>query len=155
MISKDIAQAIDESVLCWLATCSQDGWPNVSPKEVFAAFDEEHLVLANIASPVSVRNISANPKVCVSFVDVFAQKGFKLSGLARNLSHSHPEFSKWVQPLEAMTQGRFTIDSVIVVAVEEAETIVAPSYRFFPDEVSEASQRAAAMRRYGVRPALD
>lgn len=59
-------------ILCWLATVDADGQPNVSPKEIFTVFDSEHLVIANIAL-ASVRNIAVNPRVCVSFVDVFVQ----------------------------------------------------------------------------------
>jgi predicted pyridoxine 5'-phosphate oxidase superfamily flavin-nucleotide-binding protein len=36
---------IHRTVLCWLATVDAHGQPNVSPKEVFAAFDENHLVI--------------------------------------------------------------------------------------------------------------
>lgn len=61
------------------------GQPHVSPKEVFAVVDDQHVVIANIASPHTVRNIAINPRVCLSFVDVFVQKGFKLQGLARTV----------------------------------------------------------------------
>lgn len=108
-------------------------------------------MIANIASPHSVRNIETNPAVCVSFVDVFVQKGFKLRGVARNVRKTEPEFATWVAPLEPM-KGRFTIHSVIVVDVASVEPILAPSYRFFPDEVTEESQRAGAMQAYRVRP---
>jgi uncharacterized protein len=153
MITDEIARVARKSVLCWLATASADGRPNVSPKEVFAPFDREHLVIANIASPSSVRNIAANAQVCVSFIDVFVQKGFKLSGTARNITRGHAEYETWAPPLLAVTQGRFTIHSVIVVKVLAVEAILAPNYRFHPDEVTEESQVASAMRTYGVRPA--
>ena len=74
---------IQRSVLCWLATADAQGQPNVSPKEVFAAFDEQRLVIAHIASPISVKNIQQNPKVCVSLIDIFVQKGWKLIGTAQ------------------------------------------------------------------------
>ncbi len=35
MLTSDIKKYIDQSVLCWLATVSKDGIPNVSPKEIF------------------------------------------------------------------------------------------------------------------------
>jgi predicted pyridoxine 5'-phosphate oxidase superfamily flavin-nucleotide-binding protein len=64
-------------VLCWLATVDEAGRPNVSPKEIFTAHGDDHLLIAHLASPGSVRNLRARPEVCVSFVDVFVQKGFK------------------------------------------------------------------------------
>lgn len=57
-------------MLCWLATVDAQGQPNVSPKEVWAIADDRHVVVANIASPVTVRNIAQQPQVCLSFVDV-------------------------------------------------------------------------------------
>jgi predicted pyridoxine 5'-phosphate oxidase superfamily flavin-nucleotide-binding protein len=82
MITNEVKKYIDNSVLCWLATCSKDGEPNVSPKEMFTYKDENTLLIANIASPSSIANIQENPKVCVSFVEVFVQKGFKIKGNA-------------------------------------------------------------------------
>ena len=80
MLTTDIKKSIDTCVLCWLATVDKDQQPNVSPKEMFTYLDDHTLLIANIASPNSVRNIAQQPKVSVSFVDVFTQKGFKLKG---------------------------------------------------------------------------
>jgi len=153
MLTDEVADAARRSVLCWLATVDATGQPNVSPKEVFAVFDREHLVVANIASPRSVRNVAANPRVCVSFVDVFVQKGFKVAGTARVVAKGAADYARWAQPLERLAGPRFPIHGVIVVRAEAIEPIVAPSYRLYPGEVTEASQVAAAMRTYGVRPA--
>ena len=60
MLSSEVQNSAAHSVLCWLATVDGNGQPNVSPKEIFAVFDTEHLVVANIASPTSVRNIEVN-----------------------------------------------------------------------------------------------
>ena len=153
MLSPEVQHSATRSVLCWLATVGADGQPNVSPKEVFAVFDTNHLVIANIASPKSVRNIEVNPLVCVSFVDVFVQKGFKVLGAARCVRKTESEFASWATPLLAKAGPRFTIHSVIVVKASSVEPILAPSYRLYAAEISEESQVAAAMRTYGVQPA--
>jgi len=142
---------IHRSVLCWLATVDAHGQPNVSPKEVFAAFDEQHLVIAHIASPISVRNIQQNPKVCVSLIDIFVQKGWKLIGQAQNVNASDEAFHAYAKPLLAMAGGKFKIQAVLVVKVEHAHPILAPSYRFYPDTITEEAQMDAAMKAYGVR----
>lgn len=152
-LTPEVQACAARSVLCWLATVDPTGRPNVSPKEIFAVVDARHLVIAHIASPGSVRNIEAHPAVCVSFIDIFVQKGFKLRGVARNLSHQHADFATWAAPLVAMAGPRFPIHSVLVVEVVEVEAIVAPSYRLYPAETTEASQVASAMRQYAVRPA--
>ena len=151
MLSPKLQTSAKTSILCWLATVDADGQPNVSPKEIFTVFDFEHLVIANIASPSSVRNIAVNPRVCVSFVDVFVQKGFKVFGSARNVSKQDADFATWAAPLQAMAGPRFPVHSVIVVRATGFESILAPSYRFYP-ETTEQAQVASAMRAYGVRP---
>ena len=109
------------SVLCWLATVDADGQPNVSPKEVWAIADDRHVVVA------------------------------KLQGVAREVPGNTPEFSDWAAPLQAMVGQRFTIQSVLVIRVTSVAPIVAPSYRFYPDETTEISQVDAALRAYGVQ----
>ena len=152
MLSPEVHDCAARSVLCWLATVDAAGQPNVSPKEIFAVLDAEHLVIANIASPTSVRNIDGNPRVCVSFIDVFVQKGFKVSGEARNVRQQDADFSRWSAPLLALAGPRFPIHSVLVVRAGAVEPILAPSYRLYPSETSEQSQVASAMRAYGVQP---
>jgi len=141
----------ESSVLCWLATVGEDGQPNVSPKEVFCVVDDEHIVVANIASAGSAKNIHTHPKVCLSFVDVFAQKGYKVQGVATDVRPSAPDFAQWAEPLLKMVGERFRIHSVFVVRATAVEPIVAPSYRFYPHETTEASQIEAALRAYGVK----
>ena len=151
LINASVQEAARRSVLCWLATVDADGQPNVSPKEVWAIADDAHVLVANIASPQSVRNIAQQPQVCLSFVDVFVQKGFKLVGTARAVRAADPEFSAWAAPLLCMVGQRFVIHSVLVIRVTSVAPIVAPSYRFYPDETTEASQVASGMRTYNVQ----
>ncbi len=153
MLTDAVREAAHRSVLCWLATVDAEGQPNVSPKEVWAIADDQHVVVAHIASPISARNIAQQPQVCLSFVDVFVQKGFKLLGRARELRATDPEFATWAKPLLAMVGQRFTIHSVLVIHVKSVSAIVAPSYRFYPDDTTEASQVVSGMRAYKVQPA--
>lgn len=145
-------EALEGCVLCWLATADAQGQANVSPKEIFAVVDEVHLAIAHIASPISVRNVKHNPKVCVSLIDVFVQKGWKLIGKAQYVGASDPAFQTWASPLLDLAGNKFTIQGVVVVHVEQASPIVAPSYRFYPESTSEEKQIEAAMNAYGVRP---
>lgn len=151
MMNDAVRENASRSVLCWLATVDANGQPNVSPKEVWAVADDEHVVVAHIASPISARNIAHNPQVCLSFVDVFVQKGFKLVGTAREVRADNAEFATWAKPLLAMVGERFTIHSVLVVHVKSVASILAPSYRFYPNETTEASQVASGMRTYNVQ----
>ncbi|MCA9195373.1 MAG: pyridoxamine 5'-phosphate oxidase family protein [Planctomycetaceae bacterium] len=133
LILPDIAESINESVLCWLATTSEDGFPNVSPKEAFLYDGEDRILIANIASPISVKNIHRDDRVCVSFVNVFVQKGFKVVGHAKVLVPGDSEFEVQHGKLVEAIGTTFPILSVIEVTPTKVVEIVAPSYRLFPD----------------------
>lgn len=148
-LAAEMRACLDEAVLCWVATADVDGQPNVSPKEVFAALGDA-IYVAHIASPKTIRNIEVNPRVMVSVVDVFAQRGWQFTGQATLVWPESAAFSAMVEPLEAMTQGLYPIKAVIVVAVTKAEMIVAPSSWLFPDE-PESTVRQRVLDRYGVR----
>ncbi|SDX62595.1 pyridoxamine 5'-phosphate oxidase family protein [Roseicitreum antarcticum] len=145
------SSAPEKAVLCWLATVDADNRPNVSPKEIYAQTGADRLVIADIASARSVRNIRANPAVCVSLIDVFLQRGRKLEGQAEIIAPDHPGFTELAAPLVAMTGGKFPIRHVISLHIARTTPILAPSYRHTPDR-SVADLQADAYQTYGVQP---
>jgi len=150
MITNKVRELAQRSVICWLATSDSDGQPNVSPKEIYVIFNEDTILIANIASAKSTSNIRKNKKVCVSFIDIFVQKGFKIIGEAIEITSAAKDYSKWVAPLHAMAGDRYPIHSVLVVKVNAIEEILAPSYILYPSETSEESQIKAARVLYGL-----
>jgi predicted pyridoxine 5'-phosphate oxidase superfamily flavin-nucleotide-binding protein len=150
-LTEAVCEAARRSVLCWLATVDAQGQPNVSPKEVWSMVDDRHVVVANIASPLTARNIAQQPKVCLSFVDVFVQKGYKLQGTAREVLSDASDFVEWASPLLTIVGARFIIRSVLLMTVQSVEPIVAPSYFFYPDTTNESGQIDAALKTYGLR----
>jgi len=151
MITADIKKSLEDSVLCWLASVSKDGVPNVTPKETFTSYDDKMVLIANIASPGSVRNIKANPDVCLSFIDVFDQRGFKLVGKAEIIGRSNPEFEALYQPLYALAGDDYPVISIIKIEITETETIQAPSYKLFPDRAY-GERLQDTYETYGVKP---
>lgn len=150
MLTDEIKKFVNQSVLCWLATASKEGIPNVSPKEAFTAYGNSNLLIANIASPQSIRNILENEQVCVSFIDIFIQKGYQLKGKAVVIPKSDQTFNSLVGPLVQMVGEKFPIASVINVSITGVKPIIAPSYILFP-EITEEEQRANAMKMYKVQ----
>lgn len=152
MINDAVREDIRNSVLCWLATVDEKGQPNVSPKEIFTDHGNDAILIADIASPVSMRNIARQPLVCVSFVDVFRQRGFKIAGRARLISPEHPDFATTGARLQEMAGADFKVRRAIHVTVNRISRIWAPSYALFPDRTVE-EQQARGYATYGVRPA--
>lgn len=151
MLNNDIREYIERSVLCWLATVDETAAPNVSPKEIFTYFDDHTLLIANIASPTSVKNIKTNPNICVGFVDVFVQKGYKLKGTAKIIEANDASFAPKMERLSKLVDEQLPIESVIEVNVTKVDKIIAPSYFLFSN-TTEATQIMRAMKNYGVTP---
>ena len=147
-ITQAVLDSIDASVLCWLATVDRQGLPNVSPKEVFAAY-EDKLIIANIASPISVKNIGEHDQVCVCFIDILVQKGHQLKGTAEVITKQDERYHNYEQTLLKLTEGKYPIQSIMCVTVEYIKEIIAPSYLLDPD-TTEESQIRKAKEIYGL-----
>ena len=133
MIPDDVIESMEGSVLCWLATVSEAGLPNVSPKEAWVYSGAGKILVAHIASPVTVRNIERIPEVCLSFINIFLQKGYKITGKARVLRKQMEGFEEAFQSLTAAFGTQFPISAVIEIQPQAVAPIIAPSYRLFPD----------------------
>lgn len=147
-MNPDARAAIESAVLCWLATADADGRPSVSPKEIFSLVGDD-IVIAHIASPRSVRNINANPHVCLNVLDVFEQRGYRIAGKAVVVTPDASDFALLVAPLRVMAGEAFPIKAVIRVIVEAIEPLVAPSLWMYPD-ADPAERRAGVLANYGV-----
>lgn len=150
MITDEVKKNIDKSVLCWLATTNEQNEPNVSPKEMFALYDDKTLLVANIASPNTIQNIKTNSKVCVSFLDIFVQKGYKLKGIAKVIEKTNIGYDEKLKLLTNLFTDKFPIKSIIEIDLETVDKIVAPSYYMYP-ETTEKSQIESAMMTYKVK----
>jgi len=135
-MNQTVKDYIDHSVLCWLATSSEDNMPNVSPKEIFTYYNDE-IVIANIASPQTVKNIQQNEKVCLSFIHIFIQKGFQIKGIATILEKTHKTYKAKEAKLIEMTQDQFPFSNIINIRVESIKDIWAPSYLLYPDTIED------------------
>lgn len=149
MLTKEIEAAIDDSVLCWLATSSADNMPNVSPKEIFCYFEDDTIIVANIASPQTVKNIRANKNVCISFIDILKQKGFQLKGAAEIIEKSATDFSKMEKMLLHLTEGKFPFATITKITITSSKPIIAPKYLLYPN-TTEEQQVESAKKSYGL-----
>ena len=142
---------IDKSVLCWLATVSEAGEPSVSPKELWGIAGEDSLVIAEIAFANGVTNIRNRSRACVSFVEIFRQKGMKIYVEAEIIPSSTESFQDLGVELLAIAGDRFVVRNLIHVHVDRASKIIAPGYMFFPDK-DEEKVIQEFFRTYGVHP---
>lgn len=136
-------------MLCWLATLSKNGAPNVNPKSAWLYREDDRIWVADIASPKTVANIRYSPKVCLSFVDALTQKGYKIVGKARILETGDEGFDEAFDKLTAYIGGKFPIPSVIEISVELVAPIKAPKCILLP-ETPESEMVQQALKSYGL-----
>lgn len=150
MLSPSIIRSINKSVLCWLATATKEGIPNVSPKEVFTHYNTELIIIANIASPQTVKNIRENEHVCISFIDILVQKGYQLKGVAKIIDKKSEKFSSYENELLKITEGKYPFNTITEITRTKTKEIIAPRYILYPD-TTEAMQIASAKKAYGLQ----
>ena len=82
ILDDDMKRVVRQQRLGFVATVCPDGTPNLSPKGTAAIWDDDHLVFADLASPVTMANLRHNPALELNVVDVFARKGYRFKGTA-------------------------------------------------------------------------
>lgn len=147
MLTQEIRNYIDKSILCWLATSSIENQPNVSPKEIFTTFGDNSIIIANIASPKRILNILKNEKVCISFIDILVQKGFQIHGKAEIINNQNSLFTILEKDLLKMTEGKFPFKTIIKIDIDNTKPIIAPKYILYP-ETTEKEQIENAKKTY-------
>ena len=148
-LTSEIKEYINRSVLCWLATVSAENIPNVSPKEIFNYYGTNKIIVANIASPQTVRNIKQNPNISISFIDILVQKGFQVKGKAKIIGKVDSEFLEMEKILNEMTGGNFPFLTITEIKIEQIKPIIAPKYILYP-ETTESEQIESAKKIYRI-----
>jgi predicted pyridoxine 5'-phosphate oxidase superfamily flavin-nucleotide-binding protein len=150
-LTDEMKRAIKELHLCYVASVSPQGQPNLSPKGTLQVWDDDHLVFADIASPKTVANVLVNPHVEINIVNPFSRRGFRFKGRAEVL-HSGREFETVAGELRARNGPTFPVRNVVKVRVDVARPVLSPAYTCNPP-ASEDETRRKWMAFYGVRPA--
>jgi uncharacterized protein len=143
MLTPDMQRIIEEQRLGFVATTSVDGTPNVSPKGTFAVLDDRTIAFGEIRSPGTIRNLKANPRVEVNFVDPFVRKGYRFAGLATVVERGDPGFDVVLPRLRSSLANR--IRAIVTIAVSKALPLTSPAY---DDGTTEPELRRAWTSRF-------
>ena len=127
VLSEAMQRLVREQRLGYIATVSEDGTPNVSPKGSLTVLDPSNLVFADVESPHTVRNIERNPRVEVNVVDPLVRKGYRFRGKATVL-HSGVSFWNVLEMYRAEGADVRRIRSVVLIEVESAAPLISPIY---------------------------
>jgi predicted pyridoxine 5'-phosphate oxidase superfamily flavin-nucleotide-binding protein len=122
MLTMDMKRIIREQRLGFVATASLDGTPNVSPKGSFAVLDDQTIAFGEIRSPGTIRNLKANPRIDVNFVDPFVRKGY----LATVVERGEPGFDTLLANLRSTLAHRMR--AIVTIALTRAMPLTSPAY---------------------------
>jgi uncharacterized protein len=147
ILTEEMKRAVTELQLCYAATVTLDGKPNLSPKGSITVLSDDELGFADLASPGTVENLRHNPAIELNVVDPFTRRGFRFKGRAeivKNDREAHRQI--------AQTLGRdYPFEQVVKIRVETASEVSSPVYTRTPS--SEAEVKQLWLERYGYRSA--
>src|SRR6476659_3342203 len=116
ILTTEIKEFVRQQKLGYVATVCPDGTPNLSPKGTTIAWDDEHLVFADIHSPGTVENLLRNPAIEVNVVNVFTRKGYRFKGIGKVLSEGSL-FDEIISFYRA-AGSKYTINHIVLIKVE-------------------------------------
>ena len=148
IITEDMLAIVESAHLCFAATVTPDGRPNLSPKGTIRVWDDDHLFFLDIASPGTRANLARNPYIELNVVDERSRRGYRFFGRA-SLHAGDDVFNDAMKRVFAEERANYPVASVVLIAVERAEPVVSPGYLHV---ASEAEMRQAWKER---RAALD
>jgi uncharacterized protein len=143
MLTADMKRVIEEQRLGFAATAAPDGTPNVSPKGTFVVLDDRTIAFGEIRSPGTIRNLKANPRIEVNFVDVFVRKGYRFAGTATVVERGEADFEILLPKLRSALAHR--IRAIVTIAVTKAWPLTSPAY---DDGTTEPELRRAWTARF-------
>ncbi|MCE2614648.1 MAG: pyridoxamine 5'-phosphate oxidase family protein [Nitrosopumilus sp. (ex Thoosa mismalolli)] len=126
MITSEIKSFLDSHKLGYVATVSEDGLPNLSPKGTIVGWDENTLAFADIRSPDTMKNLESNPNVEINTIDPLSRKGYLFSGKARILSNGkqYDEILSFYRDKGIKSP----IGSIVLVDVSKVSEVTSPLY---------------------------
>lgn len=133
-ITEDMRAVIEAASLCFAATVTPAGRPNLSPKGTIRVWDDRRLFFLDIASPRTRDNLGGNPWMEVNVVDQLSRRGYRFSGRASVHAPGTGLFDEAMRRVFGDAPPTYPVASVIVLDVSEAAPLLSPAYWRATDE---------------------
>jgi len=125
-LTQEIKDFVNKQRLGFVATIGPGNKPNVSPKGTTVAWDDEHLIFADIKSPQTISNLEVNPNLEINVVDPVKRKGYRFAGTAKILSEGE-EFEKILAHYRTLGV-KSEVKAIVLVTIDMAKEITSPLY---------------------------
>ena len=126
MLTRDMKRIIEEQRLGFVATADLDGTPNVSPKGTFIVLNDQAIAFGEIRSPGTMRNLRANPRIEVNFIDPFVRKGYRFAGTATVVERGDSTFDALLGHFHSPLASRMR--AIVTISVKKALPLTSPAY---------------------------
>ena len=131
ILTDDMKRVVRQQRLGFMATVCPDGTPNLSPKGTATVWDDDHLVFADLGSPVTIENLGHNPACEINVIDTFLRKGYRFKGTAQvvtsgdlfnEISEAYAAGSRGIRRTGLPAKGN------VLMTVTKAAPLVSPGY---------------------------
>jgi predicted pyridoxine 5'-phosphate oxidase superfamily flavin-nucleotide-binding protein len=130
LIDNDMRDIVDSAKLGFVATVNPDNSPNLSPKGSVRVYDDDHVAFMDIASPATIANLSANPRIEIAVVDFLRRRGYRFSGTAE-LHQPGSAVHIWLdQWLLGLNGPGYPANQAVLVNVERVRPVLSPAYTY-------------------------
>jgi len=131
ILTDDMKRVVQQQRMGFMATVCPDGSPNLSPKGTATIWDDDHLVFADLGSPVTIENLGHNPACEINVLDTFLRKGYRFKGTAEILTSG----DLFDEIEDAFTTGSHGIrrsglpaKRYVLITVNKAAPVISPGY---------------------------
>jgi predicted pyridoxine 5'-phosphate oxidase superfamily flavin-nucleotide-binding protein len=124
ILTEEMKRVVAQQQLCYPASATPDGKPNLSPKGSITVLSDDELGFADLASPGTIENLRHNPAIELNLVDPFTRRGFRFKGRAeivKNDPEAHRRIAQILGP-------DYPFEQVVKVRVETAAEVFSPIY---------------------------
>ncbi|HEX7979992.1 MAG TPA: pyridoxamine 5'-phosphate oxidase family protein [Gemmatimonadaceae bacterium] len=128
IITPDMRAVIEVSQLCFAATVTPEGRPNLSPKGTIRVWDDEHLFFLDIASPQTRTNLEHSPQLELNVVDQLSRRGYRFSGTVTLHHAGSAVYDEALRRVYGDTTPSSHPSGVVLLAVEHAAPVLSPAY---------------------------
>ena len=132
-LTPDMRALIQSTHLCFAATVTADGRPNLSPKGTIRVWNDDSLFFLDIASPGTRANLGPRPWMELNVVDHLSRRGYRFAGPA--VHHTRGGlFDEACQRVFGEGSARYQVAGVVLLEIAHAAPLVSPGYLHTPDE---------------------
>jgi uncharacterized protein len=132
-LTRDMRAVIQAAHLCFAATVSPDGMPNLSPKGTIRVWDDQRLFFLDLASPGTRANLAAHPWMELNVVEQLSRRGYRFFGPV-TLHVGDTVFEEATRRVRGPEWSGPRVAGVVLLAVERAAPLISPGYWRVPDE---------------------